>query len=543
MSSMGLKKGSGIPFAAGSLLAVGWYYSASSLVSGPMSDPIAIFGAIGVAGLTQIALMRSTARDSTLSMKQQLAAFNTHAIINIVDENNFITEVNDRLVSLTGFSRKELIGQPIKHLYHPESRHLAKEIQASLERGETWQGETPLRRANGATLYTQATIMPLFDKKGSWAGSISARTDVSETNKLIAERHTAQSLYELRDDIWIVDSEDESFTYLNRTAKNRLGWDGIDSKIKSFADIKDDEGATKIISGCRTLREQGKHSTHLETVYLDMPVHVNIKCITGADQATRYLVMISDISGRIEQDKQKSNFVSTVSHELRSPLTSIKGAMGLLLSGSAGELPEKALSLLEIAHRNADRLILIINDILDLEKISNGQMNFKIEDVDVADLVKEAHVATAMLQQRFGVEVDINGVDAPVPFRTDPNRFIQVLTNFLSNAYKFSRSNGRIEIDVSLDDQELRVSVKDEGPGITAVDQYKVFEKFSDLSNSDRASKGGTGLGLNICKTIVESFGGTIGFETTENVGSTFYFILPNTTKSIAQTAPEKFAS
>jgi signal transduction histidine kinase len=170
---------------------------------------------------------------------------------------------------------------------------------------------------------------------------------------------------------------------------------------------------------------------------------------------------------------------------------------------------------------------LIINDILDLDKIANGQMEFDIKDVDLAELVLEADQANAMLQQRFGVKVDLIGTQQPVRFHTDPNRFLQVLTNLLTNAYKFSKPNSRILIEVQDEADHVRVSVQDEGPGIPPDDQHKIFDRFVDMANSDRSAKGGTGLGLSICKAIVENLGGTIGFECENGVGTTFYFNLP----------------
>ena len=149
--------------------------------------------------------------------------------------------------------------------------------------------------------------------------------------------------------------------------------------------------------------------------------------------------------------------------------------MGLLLARSAGELPDKALDLLEIAHRNADRMILIMNDILDLDKICNGQMEFEIKNVDLAELISETDQANMMLQQSFGVKVELIGTHVPVHLRTDPNRFIQVLTNLLSNAYKFSRPNSRILIEVQDISDHVRVSVRDEGLGILPDERYKKF--------------------------------------------------------------------
>jgi len=490
-----------------------------------------IAGAIALASLTPSILLNKAAKrqysDARLSMGQRLDAFNKHACINIVNHKDELTEVNDKLLELTGYTREELIGQPIKILYPPAEQEIATDIRRHLQRGENWDGETPLLHKDGRTLYTQSTIIPLFEADGNWAGSISARTDVTRTNELIAERHTAQTLYELRDDIWIIDSQSEKFTYMNRAAKERLNWVSEAPDGGSLDGYECQHDINEILAACRTLQQNRSAAHQFETVFMGVAVNVSIKFLPNVDNTGRYLILLNDISERIEKDLRKSAFISTVSHELRSPLTSIKGAMGLLLSQSAGELPSSALTLLEIAHRNADRLILIINDMLDIEKISSGEMSFDIQEVDLVALIAETGEANAMLQQRFGIDVQMIGMGSPVLLHTDPNRIIQVLTNLLSNAYKFSKPNGKIIIKLEEDVDHIRVSVQDEGPGIPEDEQFKIFDRFADMANSDRASKGGTGLGLSICKEIVESFGGAIGFDTKAGVGTTFFFCLP----------------
>lgn len=534
MPSVNLKSDTAILAALGCGLAAGWYGATSILLPGVAGGIVPVAGAIAIAGFLPVIFQTrksgqetNSAPGSRISMLKQLRALDTHAGINIVDSDSILTEVNDHLLELTGYSREELIGQHVKMLYDEAAQPLAEVIRSNLERGCTWQGETQLRRKDGGMLVTQATIIPLYDNDGNWTGSISARTDVTETSTLLAERHSAQTLNELRDDIWIIDAQTEKFSYLNGSAKTRLELLDEDYRNKSLAEFERSDEIEAVLQACRTLHENGEVMTQFESELVGTPMYVSIKFLPGPRGAGRYLIVFNDISYRLEQEQRKSAFISTVSHELRSPLTSIKGAMGLLLSRSAGDLPDKALALLEIAHRNADRLILIINDILDLDKISNGQMDFEIQEVDLVELLKEADSANAMLQQRFGVEVTMSGADEPVIISTDPNRFIQVLTNLMSNAYKFSPPNGRIILDISDVGQHIRISVQDEGAGIPPSEQGKIFDRFADMTNSDRAAKGGTGLGLSICKAIVESLGGTIGFDTEEDVGTTFYFNLP----------------
>ncbi|MGJ8596308.1 PAS domain-containing sensor histidine kinase [Sulfitobacter sp.] len=529
--TLSLRDSTAVAIFGGCGLAIAWYALSHSILSGTAGTVIPALGAIAIAGVVPSLVTRKAAErrnsDTRFSMAQQLEAFEKHACLNIVDDTDKLTEVNEKLLELTGYDREDLIGKPVTYLYDAIDRKLASKIRGNLRSGKSWEGQTPLRHKHGHVVVTQSTIMPLFNSAGNWAGSISVRTDVSRINELIAERHTAQTLYELRDDIWIIESETETFSYLNRTAESRFNTNSDGYRSQSISELNHSKETAEVLTACRELKASKKTATQFETVLMETPVDVSIKFLPGTDDAGRYLILVTDISERIAQEKQKTAFISTVSHELRSPLTSIKGAMGLLLSKSAGELPDKAVSLLEIAHRNADRLILIINDILDLDKISNGEMDVELKAVDLSELIKEASNANAMLQQRFGVQVEMIGMDATVPFNTDPNRFIQVLTNLLSNAYKFSAPNSTIHIEVKDEDAHVRVSVKDEGQGIPQHEQQKVFSRFSDMTNSDRALKGGTGLGLSICKAIVENLGGTIGFESSEGVGTTFYFCLP----------------
>ncbi|MCX7566484.1 PAS domain-containing sensor histidine kinase [Sulfitobacter sp. F26169L] len=512
-------------------VATGWYSLTQLALSGGPAQVIPIFGAIVLAGTVPTVIIKKTVesrfRDFRHSMSQRLDAFDKHACINIVDETGNLTEVNEKLLELTGYDRTDLIGQPVTLLYNDLDSKIAFDIRENLHSGKSWKGETPLRRKDGREIFTESTIMPLFDPAGNWSGSISVRTDISSTNELVAERHTAQTLYELRDDIWIIDSGMETVSYLNRTAENRFNTCRKDYPKRSVSDLDPSGDTAEVLASCRALVADGKTTSRFETVLMGAPVDVSIKFLTGAENSGRYLILISDISERVEQEKQKSAFISTVSHELRSPLTSIKGAMGLLLSNSAGDLPDRAISLLEIAHRNADRLILIINDILDLDKLADGEMDIEIKEVDLSELIREADQASAVLQQRFGVQIELTGTESAFPFNTDPNRFLQVMTNLLSNAYKFSKPGGTIFVDVRDEGELVRVSVTDEGQGIPLDEQHKIFSRFSDMTNSDRALKGGTGLGLNICKAIVENMGGTIGFESAEGKGARFFFCLP----------------
>ena len=235
----------------------------------------------------------------------------------------------------------------------------------------------------------------------------------------------------------------------------------------------------------------------------------------------------ADITEQKKVDRLKSEFVSTVSHELRTPLTSIKGSLGLIVSGALGTVPEKARGMVDVAHKNADRLIALVNDILDMEKLQSGKMEFDFQLVDLSDLLTEALEANNGLAQQHNVTFSLADFVSGVAVRGDGNRLTQVVANLLSNAAKFSPDDGIVEISLSSHDGVARISISDHGPGIPEEFRQRMFGRFVQADASDTRQKGGTGLGLNISKSIIEMHGGAIGFESEVDVGSTFYFDLP----------------
>jgi PAS domain S-box-containing protein len=240
-----------------------------------------------------------------------------------------------------------------------------------------------------------------------------------------------------------------------------------------------------------------------------------------------FIGVVRDISARLEVERLKSGFVSTVSHELRTPLTSISGSLGLLAGGVAGELPAKATRLIEIAKQNSERLVRLINDILDLEKAESGRLEFRLEVERIRPIVQHAIDMNRAYAQGFGVSIQIEPRSADTSVLVDRDRLVQVLTNLLSNAAKFSPSGGVVSILIRSDEDSVVISVHDDGAGIPADFHSRVFQKFAQADSSDSRAKGGTGLGLSIAKTIVERLGGNITFESAPGKGTTFHINLP----------------
>ncbi len=228
---------------------------------------------------------------------------------------------------------------------------------------------------------------------------------------------------------------------------------------------------------------------------------------------------------RIEQ--MKNDFVSTVSHELRTPLTSISGALGLINGGALGEVPPAMQQMLDIAHRNSQRLGHLINDLLDMEKIAAGKMSFDMHEHSLYQLLEEALASNQAFAAQLGVNCVLREA-ADVQVWVDTSRLQQVLGNFLSNAIKYTPEGGEVSLHCSVPDAtHVRISVTDQGPGIAAEFRARVFEKFAQADASDSRQKGGTGLGLAITKEFIERMGGTVGFDTAEGQGTTFWCELP----------------
>jgi signal transduction histidine kinase len=231
-----------------------------------------------------------------------------------------------------------------------------------------------------------------------------------------------------------------------------------------------------------------------------------------------------DISLQKQHEKMKDEFVSVVSHELRTPLTAVSSVLSLLQNNQLGELSEKAKPLVEMAHKNSLRLKLLINDLLDMEKILAGKMHLDIQHHFVLPLVEKVVRENQPFADQYQIQVElINEIDSSTQLQVDALRLTQVLTNIISNAVKFSPTGNSVQVHIRRVDSRIRMSVTDHGIGIPADAQTHMFEKFYQVDSSSRRQKGGTGLGLAITKELVERMGGQIGFYSEEGKGSCFY--------------------
>ncbi len=303
---------------------------------------------------------------------------------------------------------------------------------------------------------------------------------------------------------------------INMTIADDLSEPG--DQIQSLAEIW-----RQINDGKRMFFEWRARRPH-QNQYFDAEVHAQRISFLNGDVI---LATVRDISERKKVDALKNEFVSTVSHELRTPLTAINGSLGLILGGMAGQLPSQACELLEISQRNSNRLLQLINDILDIEKLEAGKMPFNMQEVDLVALLKNSIEINQAYAEQLNIRLEFKPQLAAANVSVDPDRFSQVMANLISNASKFSPSGDIVSIELDREDKYFRVSVTDNGPGIPEDFKTVLFEKFTQLDSSDTRAQGGTGLGLSISQTIIEKMNGTIGLDSIEGHGSTFYIRLP----------------
>ena len=387
------------------------------------------------------------------------------------------------------------------------------------------------RRADGAALQVRGQRM----QDGNYIVTYSDVTalKLSET----AYRDQATRLSSILDgvvDAIVTINESGSIESWSRSAEHLFGYTAAEILRRNVRVLMPDPHSSGHDGYIRRYLQTGERRTmgqrrEVEALHRDgrrIPVDLGISEMRIGSRRL-FIGIIRDLSSRQEIEQLKSGFVSTVSHELRTPLTSISGSLGLLAGGIAGVLPAKAARLIDIAKFNCERLVRLINDILDLERAESGRLELRLAAQRLKPIVQHAIDANRAYAQNFGATIELAADSDDANVLVDHDRLVQVLTNILSNAAKFSPRGGAVSVEVRAAADSVRVSVRDRGPGIAPEFSPRIFQRFAQADSSDSRAKGGTGLGLSIAKTIMERLGGTIGFDSTQGEGATFYITLP----------------
>lgn len=364
--------------------------------------------------------------------------------------------------------------------------------------------------------------------------------DLSESKMMELAFKRYEAIIRYSDDAIISKNLSGDITSWNEGAEKMFGYTAIESVGKPMLqllppgkDIDEQNMLQKLLNEAKSQPFETVWR-HKDGTLLDISVTVSpILNETGA------IIGVSNIARDITENKRlermKSEFIATVSHELRTPLTSIRGALDLVLGKAAVFIPEKARKMLEMAARNSERLTLLINDILDLEKIESGSIDFAFNPMDLIALAHRALEDNEGYAHRHQVRLAlaINGLSQATVYG-DEHRILQVFANLIANAIKFSPPHSQVEVSIDNRAAGYRVAVTDHGSGIPQEFRSRIFQRFAQADSSDAREKGGTGLGLSISKAIVERHHGTIDYVSVLGEGTRFYFDLPAALTSVS---------
>lgn len=240
-----------------------------------------------------------------------------------------------------------------------------------------------------------------------------------------------------------------------------------------------------------------------------------------------FLFRLRNVTTERNASRFKDELIATVSHELRTPLTVISGALGLLRAGAGGQSEPRAIELIDVAHKNSERLSRLVNDLLDVDKLQSGTIDFRFERADLALLLASAVEQNLPYSQSLGISIDLDVPGEAVIVEVDRDRLLQVMSNLLSNASKFSDRGSRVRVRLRTSAAGVRISVIDHGRGMSDEFRRRLFTRFAQENRGSENGQAGTGLGLAICKSIVEKHHGRIIVDTREAIGTTFHIDLP----------------
>lgn len=465
----------------------------------------------------------------------RLLADNSSDLISLLTPAGAIEYASSASRALLGRQPEDLIGRIVTELIHPDDAKQSLQIFTNVVKTQMPVVFTcRLRKKDGSWSWIETSFRAIADVEASRTRQVIAVSrDINERVRVTsALNHFKYVLDNTLDMIFIYDVDTLRFNYVNDGAARALGIPRDQLLGMAPWEVRADIREQDYQKSIEPFLKGEIQSRQVETIHRRadgsiMPVEVTMQLIRRPGESGTFVSIARDLTERKKVEQMKNEFVSTVSHELRTPVTSIRGSLGLLAGGVAGKIPKQAKQLIDIANSNSERLIRLINDILDIEKIESGKMRFVMQPTPLRGLLETALVENQGYAEKFQVRFRLPAEIPDVVVRADQDRVMQVMANLLSNAAKFSPTGGDIDISATAFSATVRISVTDRGAGIPAEFHDKIFGKFSQADASDSRKLGGTGLGLSIAKAIVEKHGCEIGFSTSPGAGTTFFFALP----------------
>lgn len=428
-----------------------------------------------------------------------------------------------RAVALVGQGSGQLtmnrIRELVAQLRESEREELSGLLQASSSRA--WWGQ-PL------SLGFQGLLLVLL--AAAYFAHLANVRRLERTSMLAEESSVRQTaIFDAASDAMIVVSERGATETFNPAARGMFGFNDSEMVGKATTALFKGELHLPCVGSASAGAQTEGAIQRLKGICADgSDFDAEVSCST-VDLGNRVmtLLLVRDGTERARMEHMKSQFVSTVSHELRTPLTSIRGALVLLNHIIGTSLDPQPRQLLNMAKSNSERLSKLIDDILDVEKLSNTDLQFHFETIDLRNVVTRAEESNRTFASDRGVRLSVTLPNVPLNVDGDESRLLQALTNLLSNAAKFSPKDGLVSIHAEVHDGAARVSVADRGPGIPVEFRPQLFDRFTQARGSQQSSSAGTGLGLAISKSIVERHRGRIGYESFLGEGTLFWIELP----------------
>ena len=452
------------------------------------------------------------------------------------DGRRRMSYLSDGIERLTGYPASDFVGDRVRSyasLIHPEDLELARQHAEQ----DTFEGIYRLTNAEGRTVYVRekARVLHERDDPVGWCdGFIWDVTDQALAKEEMQERERYLSMLidNVIDAIIIIDARGIIETF-NHAAEQIFGYSAAEvigrnlSMLMPEPDRSAHDGYLETYErrGIPRALEQNRELTALRRTGETFTIELRVSQINHHGER-RFIGLVRDITERKRIERMKSELVSIVSHELRTPLTSISGALGLIVGGALGEPSPNMGQMISIAHQNSLRLGRLVDDLLDMDKLVAGKMTLDLRAHALPTQLQQAIAANQGYASKHGVTLEL--LPAPdVQLMADDDRLQQVLANLISNAVKFSPQGGTVTLGSERRDDWVRISVRDQGPGIAPEFHTRIFQKFSQADSSDSRQKEGTGLGLAISKELIEHMHGRIGFDSEPGEGACFWCELP----------------
>jgi PAS domain S-box-containing protein len=517
---------------------------------------IAVLSAISLRYIL-VSRLKSAHLAESSSLNAAILASTPYLVI-ATDQQGKVITFNQTAEEALGYAAHEVVGRETPSLWHDPEEVTARAAALSEELHEPVplgfevlvsksrrQGidssEWTFIRKDGSRFPGNLTVTTLRDRRGAPTGYLGVVEDITERRRqqqaLRTSEETFRTAMEFAPIGQVLIAPDGRWLKVNPALCRLLGYseEELLAGRLQWLTRSDAEDSAQMV---RKLQTDQVQTCQLEKVFQRRDGRVismllSMSLVRRGDSQPDYLIaQVQDITERKEMERLKNEFISVVSHELRTPLTSIRGSLGLLLGVFTQELPQKVRSLIEIAYNNCERLIPLINDILDIDKIASGHMRFEMQEESVAVLTMQAVQANEAYARKFDVTIAVAPIDEKLRVVVDAARYQQVLSNLLSNASKFSPPGGVIEVSAEARDGRVSIAVRDYGEGISEEFQPRIFSKFSQADSSATRAKGGTGLGLHIARQLVEQMQGTIEFTTMVGKGTTFRVEFPLVAKT-----------